>query len=266
MAARKKIVAVVRNASFQRDPAVFENGHCGIYNGGGLVASSHAFHCKETFPMEIYPLDWPRLSGTLYYGPPYPWKLQVTEEAIRIVPAKVSYGLILYFVVLALVVTFGIPLILTRLLKSPQYWVVTLFCAAAGLALTLCGVGVYLLFAGMRARGPVLAISLLKREVALPREHKTWALDRIVRWEIVSGWWVRGYSGKPSIIPDVISELQMIVTDDKGKESAWPIIGGPGPHNTQIDEVATTIASKTGLPMTLLEVKGPLLPIPPRTK
>ncbi len=191
-----------------------------------IIARKFRQSCPWGAAMEIYPLDWPRLSGTLYYGPPHPWKLLYTKESIEIVPAKTPRGAMAASAILGLAVGAGVLAFLFCTPSFPEKWI----AAACG---TVVALGLAILipaiiatgFARAQTRGPTLVISFLKREVSLPREGKTWLFDRILRWEIVHGSWVRGSCGKPHLFQDNIGELQMVVANDDGKESARPIVG-----------------------------------------
>ena len=57
--------------------------------------------------MEIYPLDWPRLSGKLWYGPPFRWEVADAGKSIAIVPARTPFGLMGWFVFLGLIIVVG---------------------------------------------------------------------------------------------------------------------------------------------------------------
>ena len=106
-----------------------------------------------------------------------------------------------------------------------------------------------------------MLISFARKEVCLPREHKSWPFDSVVRWEVVWGQSIRGADGKPRLFIEQIAELQMIFKDDKGEERAWPIIGTGGPpgrtyFQDDILTVARRIAKRMGLPLLLTTKKG----------
>lgn len=214
--------------------------------------------------MEIYPLDWPRLSGTLSYGSPRYWELVDTEESIEIVPAKTPYGLMTGFVMLGLAVIVGTQLVLYMLPHFPDKGVATL--ASFGVALSFIVVCAILksTFAKAQARGPTLMISFAKKEVCLLRENRVWPFDRVVQWEIVYGTWVRGEHGKPFLFSQEIAELQMVVDNGNGEKSAWPIVGGRGPRGSDLLLAAKSIAMKMKLPLLVTEVVGPNWPVLPK--
>ncbi len=224
--------------------------------------------CKN-ITLEIDPLEWPRLSGTLYYGLPHPWKLMDAAESIEIVPAETPRGMMACFAVLGLAAGAGVLAFLFCTPSFPEKWIPAVIGAgvALGLAILIPAIAAAG-FARAQSRGPTLVISFLKKEVSLPREGKTWPFDRILRLEIVYGSWVRGSCGKPYLFSDRIGELQMVVASDDGKESAWSIVGNQWPifgaHATALFAAATVIATRMKLPMAVIEVEGPHWPIPPK--
>jgi hypothetical protein len=205
--------------------------------------------------MEIYPLDWPRLSGKLWYGPPYYWEVADTKESIEIISAKSPYGLMVFFALLGLVVMAGTQLVLSRLPAFPDKGWATVGSVGVALALILACVFLHVTFSREQDRGPTLIISFARKEVRLPRVGKSWTFDNIVRWEIVHGAWVR--RGNPHLFPDVISELQVVVENDNGEKSAWPIIGALGRHNRTLYAAANRIAMKMELQLVVTREGGP---------
>lgn len=198
--------------------------------------------------MEIHPIEWPRLSGTLWYGAPLCWQIDENDETLDIVPADAPCGLMAFFVVLGLIALIGALSIVCLHPEFPDKgWV--LF-GGVGLALTM-SLAAFLVWVGYtrnQARGPIFQTSLAAKEVRLPREGKVWPYDKIVRLEIVYGAWVRGASKQPHLF-DYISELQMIVRNDAGDLSAWPIIGAPWRYPKEFGAIANAVARKMGLPL-----------------
>ena len=231
--------------------------------------SETALTPRKNTRMEIDPLEWPRLSGTLYYGLPHAWKLMDAKESIEIVPVETPRGMMGGFAVLGLAAGAGVLAFLFCTPSFPEKWIPAVIGAgvALGLAILIPAI-VAAGFARAQSRGPTLVISFLNKEVSLPREGKAWPFDRILRWEIAYGSWVRGSCGKPHLFPEGIGELQMVVANDDGKESAWPIVGGMWPifgaHATALFVAATTIATRMELPMAIVEVEGPHWPILPK--
>jgi hypothetical protein len=206
--------------------------------------------------MKGYPLDWPRLSGRLWYSLPSYWEVADTDESIEIIPAKTPRGLMVYFAVLGLIVVAGTQLVLSRLPAFTDKGWATVLSIGVALSMMLLCVFLRVTCAREQARGPILVISFAKKEICLPRAGKAWPFDSIVRWEIVYGAWVRGSGkyAKPHLFPDVISELQMVVENDNGEKNAWPIIGAGGRpgswrYRPNLLTVADKIAKRTELPL-----------------
>jgi hypothetical protein len=205
--------------------------------------------------MEIDPLSWPRLTGKFWYDLPHYWEMFSTDDSLEIVPAKTPRGLIIGLVVLGLLVLTGVG---TFLLWQPGFpdkgW---LLVGGIGLSLVFIVAVpalIHIKYYIEQARGPILSISFVDKEVHLHRENRSWPFDNIVRWEIVRGAWVRG-EGKhkePHLFDD-ISELQMIVKNDAGNESAWPVVGGS--TNVSFRTAAGEIAKKMNLPLVMLRDK-----------
>lgn len=202
--------------------------------------------------MEIYPLEWPRLSGVLSYGLPHYWEVVDTEESIEIIPAKMPYGLMAYFVLLGLAVAVGTPLILSRMADFPDKGWAIFGGVGVGLGLVLVSLILRATFGYAQTRGPILAISFADKEVCLPREGKSLPFENIVRWEIVYGAWVRKTGGKPFLFADEISELQMIVKNDEEGMSAYAIVGASWRYDKQFGEAANTIARRMNLPLVVV--------------
>ncbi len=198
--------------------------------------------------MEIYPLDWPRLSGVLWYGPPHRWEIINTEDGIQIIPAKTPRGLMMFFVILGLAIVAGTQLVMIWQVNFPDKGLALLGSVVVALGLIIGCIFLHVTFSREQARGPILVISLLKKEAYLPREGKSWPFDRILNWEIVHGTWVRVEHEKPKLF-DEVSELQMVIMNDTGEKSAWPIIGAMGRHDRVLYAAAEKIAMKTNLPL-----------------
>jgi hypothetical protein len=205
--------------------------------------------------MEIDPLSWPRLTGKFWYDLPHYWEMVSTDNSIEIVPAKAPRGTIIAFVVLGLLVLAGVGIFLLFQPGFPEK--VWLLVGGIGVSLVfIVAIPAFILFKYSieQARGPILSVSFVEKEVHLHRENRSWPFDKIVRWEIVRGAWIRGEEKhKGPRLFDDISELQMIVKNDAGNESAWPVIGGS--TNISFKTAAGEIAKKMNLPLDMLRDK-----------
>ncbi len=211
--------------------------------------------------MESYPLDWPRLSGRLSYASPTYWRMACAEDSIEIIPARTPNGATVCLISLGLVFLAGTQFALSRLPAFPQKPFAELISIGVALTLIVGSVLIRATYIREQARGPTMVISFARREVCLPREHKSWPFDSVVRWEVVWGQWIRGPDRKPNLYHEQVAELQMIFKDDKGEERAWPIIGTPGPpgrtyFQDDILAVARRIAKGMELPLLLTTKKG----------
>jgi hypothetical protein len=198
--------------------------------------------------MEIYPVEWPRLSGDLWYGPPHLWRTSDTQYTLEVLPAPIPYGFIGFFILLALLEVVGVWMALKTLpYLHDSDWGQAASIGVA-LALILCSLLVYLAFVREQSRGPILVVSLKTRELSLPREAKSWTFDRVVRLEIVHGTSQR--IERRRFRPfDEISELQLVVTNGGGEWSAWPIVGALGKSDPTLYSAANTIAKKLEVPL-----------------
>ena len=151
-----------------------------------------------------------------------------TADSIEIMPAKTPRSLMVYFAFLGVAVLVGTRLILHRLPDFPQAWLVSAWSVAMFLGFAVACLVLYVLFTREQARGPILLIHFGKKEARLPRAGRSWPIDKVVRFDIVSGRCVRrkGRSDKPVKLANPILELQMVV-DDAGEMVAWPLIAQP---------------------------------------
>jgi hypothetical protein len=158
--------------------------------------------------------------------------------------------LVLYFVSLAVLSAVAIPF-LVMMTQVPTWLAIG---AGAGLALTFLICAFYIKESTARewGRGPLLQIPLAEQLVRLPQIDQSWPLDRVLRWEIVYGCQLRGNR----TFPDYISELQMIIEEDDGRLSVWPMIGALGCNDRHLLAAARAIAESTGLPCVMVDKKG----------
>jgi hypothetical protein len=204
---------------------------------------------RGEFMMEGYPVDgWPRLSGTLLYGPPHSWRIVDRKESLEIVPAAFAGRMFLYLAIIGFGLIVAAQLLLKNVLGLPIWW-----SALAASAMASSMIIAYLLMRALFARqhhlGPFLVISFTDRTVYLPRHGRSWPFDKIVGWEIVRGAWVRESDGQAYLFPDVISEMQVVVQNGSDERSAWPVIGALGHLDHKLISAADTIARRMALPL-----------------
>ena len=185
-----------------------------------------------------------RLSGKLWYGLPQKWRVVANEDGVAIVPAPIPRGFVAYFFGLAVASVVGFAIFY---LAAPPFegkdWVCGLFPGILGLAFVLCGWGVQQSFVNEQKRGTYAEISQGTRIVRLPREGREFSFAQVVQWDIVSGVWARGEQGRPRIFDD-ICELQLVVSNDDGSQSAWPVIGASGARDRDLLAAAERIATR----------------------
>jgi hypothetical protein len=177
-----------------------------------------------------------------------------TDRCIEIIPAKTPRALIVYFAVLGLAVLIATQLVLAVLPYFPEKWLVSACSAAVALGFGAICLVIRVAFSREQARGPILLISFAEREVRLPREGKSWPIDRVVRWDIVSGRHLRpkGMYDEPCKLSHGLLELQMIV-DDAGELTAWPLIGATSWNDPMLLDESKKIAQRMGLPVAVID-------------
>lgn len=201
-------------------------------------------------PMDDNAYVWPRLSGKLWYGPPHRWEVKRDSQGVEILPVASLRGLVLYFVSLAVLSVVAIPFL--NMMPQISTWLA--IGAGTGLALTFLIFAFAIKEAASREwrRGPILQIPIAEQRVRLPRIDQSWPLNRVLRWEIVYGCQLRGNR----TFGDYISELQMIIEEDDGRLSVWPIIGALGRNDRHLVAAVREIAESTGLPCVMVDKKG----------
>lgn len=189
--------------------------------------------------------DQARLSGKLRYGgPPFLWTLNVADGWMKIIPdEKGMRGVIWYFVLLAGV---SIPSLGYLGLKHFGFgvsrWVLVAMTFGPAIALAVVAVGLHACLVHARRAGPWFSFNAGDDIFRLPRIGRSVHKEQVVRWELVSGTWVRGEGGLPTRFGDHITELQLVFRDND-KLLATPVIGALGVHG--IDDVAAAISEFT---------------------
>jgi hypothetical protein len=199
--------------------------------------------------MEIRLPSETRLSGKLGYGLPHKWQVVANADGVVIDPAPIPRGFVAYFFGLAAASVVGFAIFY---LAAPPFegkaWVCFAFSVILGLAFVVCGLAVRQSFLSEQKRGTIAEISHGNQIVRLPREGREFPFATVVQWDIVSGVWVRGDQGRPRIF-DEICELQLVVTNEDGSRSAWPIIGASGARDRDLVAAAETIAARMNVPV-----------------
>lgn len=207
--------------------------------------------------MEVTSHQGPRLSGKLWYGPPHLWEIKRDDKSITILPKEHLRGLVFFFMLLAALSAIAAPFVVSRL-PTPDWFAGVLVSIGFVLGFLLCCVLIRAVVSSERNRGAILLISLNDRQVRLPRNDRSWPLDRILRWEVIYGVRVQRMNGKSSTFGDEISELQMVVDEGDGQVSVWPIIGALGHGDRDLWAAAQGIAEMTSLPWVVINDEAPV--------
>lgn len=190
----------------------------------------------------------PRLSGTLTYGPPFPWQIKIEHDSLSVVPnARGMTQLVRYFILLAIA---GPPCwfyIFWHSSSIPHNFWLVLFAALAPSIALMIGAGCYEWQRSKELKaGPWFHFSRTDEQFQFVRLPLSLSRAQAIRWELIFGCWVRGEDGSAQLWGDDISELQLVF-HDQGKVFAFPLLGGLGPRG--LNDAADLIANTTGLPL-----------------
>lgn len=205
--------------------------------------------------MEIKNLDWPRLSGELWYAIPPFWMFIEDENEVKILPAPTPRGLMVFLIALGVIVIVGVQIARPFVHDRSDQILMTIGSVCVALAEIVGAIFLKVTFEREQARGPILFVSSAKREVSLPRESKTWSFDQIVRWDIVYGCRIRDRFWGSRGFDSFISELQVVVANGENGLSAWPIAGAFTANDPPMHNAALSAAQRTNTPLFLVTAK-----------
>jgi hypothetical protein len=196
---------------------------------------------------------WPRVTGKGLQVIAM-WQIVETPESIAIVPTKLSRALLAYFAFLGLAAVMGVQVFLYLHPAFTSACEVSVLSVVMALFFAVVCFGLKYLFAREQVLGPTLVVCFSKKEVRLPRVGRSWPIEKVIRFDIVCGKFVR-YDCKyftPYKNPSPTTELQMVVTDG-GESSAWPLVSVYGcRRNPIVSRTAETLGKRMGLPIALV--------------
>ena len=196
----------------------------------------------------------PRLTGSTWSISPRVWKVVHREGSIEILPVDTPWGMICYFVVLAVAAIIGPHLLGAVCPKFVDRQLVLVFSVALALLFVAFALGLLAFYRYQQAWGPIMTISLSGQELQLPREGRSWPIANIVQWDVVVGRHLRpkGAYDKPIPLNHGLQELQVVV-DEGGQLIAWPIVGATGWSDDAFLSECRHIASRMNVPLVTID-------------
>jgi hypothetical protein len=204
--------------------------------------------------MEIRP-DLPRLSGQWINSFSMEWRTESENNTISILPDGEKAGLLVRGLVMLSIALVPVVFYFFWNYFDPPHnmrWV---------LVVELCGIVPILVGAGFIASrrkrelraGAIFRYSRDKQEFQFLRQGQSLQINKAIRWDLVSGNWIRDKIRGAKCWEDPLFELHLVF-QDQDKFFAMPVAGGRSRES--LDAISKTVSEFTALPLERIEEPG----------